>query len=133
MFLDTSSIQVKINGMANYISLGQYLTEAKYGFNKLWGSDSGRNLAGEMSGTLLGIFPKLTLTFRKLNKTELEVITPILDSANQSIKYYDPTKKATVTITTYTGDYEVVNKGRINKGHKNEGFSCSFISTKRRV
>lgn len=84
------------------------------------------------SGTLIGIFPKLILQFRRLNNAELEIITPILDAPSQSIKYYDPTKKATVTMTTYTGDYEVVNKHIINSKSKNEGFSCSFISTRKR-
>ena len=132
MFLNKDSIQVKISGMNNYLSLGQYLVEAKYGYNKLWSNDSGRNLSGAMSGTLVGIFPKIICQFRKLTKTELELIVPILDSSNQSVKYYDPKKKTTVTMTTYTGDYEITNKGMINSGHKNEGFSCSFISTKKR-
>ena len=132
MFLNKDSIQVKISGMNNYLSLGQYLVEAKYGYNKLWSSDSGRNLSGSMTGTLIGIFPKITLQFRKLTKAELEIIAPILDASNQSIKYYDAKKRATVTITTYTGDWEITNKGELNKGRKNEGFSCSFISTKKR-
>lgn len=127
MFLDKNSI------MINGVSMGQYIVEAKYQYNKLWASDSGRNLAGVMSGTLIGVFPKIILQFRKLTKAELEVVVPILDSTNQSVTYYDPNKKANVTMTTYTGDYEVSNKGRINKGRKNEGFSCSFISISKRV
>ena len=113
MFLDTNSIQIKV-GNGNYISMGQYIVEAKYGYNKLWSSDSGRNLAGTQSGTLIGIFPKITLQFRKLTKSELEIIIPLLDAPTQSVKYYDPNKKATVTI-------------------KNEGFSCSFIATRKRA
>ena len=118
--------------MNNYLSLGQYLVEAKYGYNKLWANDSGRNLAGTMSGTLLGIFPKLVLQFGRLTKSQLEVITPILDASSQSVQYYDPTKKATVTMTTYTGDYEVANKHIINGNATNEGFSCSFIAIRKR-
>lgn len=127
MFLDTNSIVI------NGISMGQYIVEAKYGYNKLWSSDSGRNLAGTQSGTLIGIFPKIILQFRKLTKAELEYIVPILDSPNQSVTYYDPNKKTNVTMTTYTGDYEVINKGKINSRLKNEGFSCSFIAVSRRV
>ena len=112
--------------------MGQYLVEAKYQYNKLWSSDSGRNLAGKQSGTLIGIFPKLVLQFRKLTKSELEIIAPILDSARQTVSYYDPYKKATTTMTTYTGDYEITNKYVIGTDRKNEGFSCSFISTERR-
>ena len=113
--------------------MGQYLVEAKYGFNKLWSSDSGRNLAGTQSGTLIGIFPKITLQFRKLTKTELEIIVPILDSARQTTTYYDPNKKANVTMTTYTGDYEILNKHIINNNAKSEGFSCSFIAVRKRT
>ena len=126
MFLDRNSIIV------NGVSLGQYIVEAKYGYNKLWASDSGRNLAGEQSGTLIGIFPKIIVTFRKLTKTELELLVPILDAPSQSFTYYDPNKKATITMDTYTGDYEVSNKGMINTGHKNEGFDISFIAIRKR-
>ena len=132
MFIDKNSIQVKI-GNNNYVNMGQYLVEAKYSYNKLWASDSGRNLAGVQTGTLIGIFPKIILQFRKLTKSELEVVVPLLDSAYQTVKYYDPNKKATVEMTTYTGDYEISNKTRIGNNRKNEGFSCSFIAVSKRV
>ena len=126
MYIDKDSLIV------NNVNLGQYILEAKYSYNKLWSSDSGRNLAGTQSGTLIGIFPKIIVQFRKLTKTELETLAPVLDSVRQTVQYYDPNKKAMTTMTTYTGDYEVINKGII--GHiKNEGFQISFISTKRRV
>ena len=131
MFIDKNSIQIKV-GNGSYVSMGQYLVEAKYGYNKLWASDSGRNLAGVMSGTLLGIFPKIVLQFRRLTKAELEVVVPLLDSSRQTLKYYDPYKKAITEITTYTGDWENVNKHIINGNMKNEGFSCSFIAVRKR-
>ena len=126
MFIDKNSIVV------NGVSLGQYLVEAKYSFNKLWASDSGRNLAGVQTGTLIGIFPKIIVQFRKLTKSELEVITPILDSARQTLTYYDPTKHASTTIETYTGDYEITNKNIISNSVKNEGFQISFIAVRKR-
>lgn len=125
MFINKDSLIV------NGINLGRYIVQATYSYNKLWSSDSGRNLAGEQSGTLVGIFPKIVVQFRKLTKTELEDLASVLDSARQTVQYYDPNKKTMTTMTTYTGDYEVVNKGII--GHvKNEGFQISFIATKRR-
>ena len=126
MFIDKNSIII------NSVNMGQYLLEAKYSYNKLWSSDSGRNLAGVQSGTLVGIFPKIILQFRRLTKEELEIIVPILDSATQSVTYYDPNKKTNVTMTTYTGDYEITNKTRIGTTRKNEGFSCSFIAVRKR-
>ena len=126
MFIDKNSLIV------NNINLGKYIVQATYSYNKLWSSDSGRNLAGTQSGTLVGIFPKIIVQFRKLTQTELETLAPVLDSVRQTVQYYDPNKKAMTTMTTYTGDYEVINKGII--GHiKNEGFQISFISTKRRA
>lgn len=126
MFIDKNSLIV------NNINLGKYIVQATYSYNKLWSSDSGRNLAGTQSGTLVGIFPKIIVQFRKLTKSELELLTPILDNSRQTVQYYDPNKKAMTTMRTYTGDYEVVNKGIV--GHvKNEGFQISFISTKRRA
>lgn len=126
MFIDKDSLIV------NNVNLGKYIVEVKYGYNKLWSSDSGRNLAGTQSGTLIGIFPKIIVQFRKLTQEELEELVPILDSARQTVTYYDANKKTKVTMNTYTGDYEITNKGII--GHvKNEGFSISFISVKRRT
>ena len=127
MFINKNSIII------NGVNMGQYIVEAKFGYNKLWSSDSGRNLAGVQSGTLVGIFPKLILQFRKLTKSELEIIVPILDSATQSVTYYDPNKKQNITMTTYTGDYEIVNKSIIDSNRKNEGFSCSFIAVRKRA
>ena len=127
MFVNKNSIYI------NGINMGQYLVEVKYQYNKLWASDSGRNLAGVQTGTLIGIFPKLVLSFRKLTKAELELIVPILDAPYQTLSYYDPNKKAQTTMTTYTGDYEIDNKHIINGNRKNEGFEVSFIAVSQRV
>ena len=126
MFLDKDSIVI------NGVSMGQYLIQAKYGYHKLWGKDSGRNLAGEQSGTLIGIFPKLTLQFRKLNQNELVIIARLLDTATQTVSYFDPNKAEEYTMETYTGDWEVVNKRMLSNDGKNDGFDCSFIATRKR-
>ena len=123
MFLDKDSLII------NDISIGKYIVEAKFQYNKLYASDSGRNLAGVQSGTLIGIFPKIILQFRPLSKTELELIAPILDSASQSVTYYDPVKKSNITMDTYTGDWELTNINIM----QNEPFSISFIAKKKRV
>lgn len=131
MFNTATSLQVKYGNNA-YVDLGQYITEVKFSYNKIWAGDSGRNLAGTMTGTLIGIFPKIIVTFRKLNKTELETIIPIIDSARQTFKYYDPYKKASREMTTYTGDYEIVNQQIVDAVRKNEGFDVSFIAVSKR-
>ncbi len=124
MFINKDSIVI------NGVSMGQYLVEAQYLYSKLWGSDTGREtLAGTFSGTFKGIFPKLVLQFRKLSQTELELLAPIFDSAKQNVTYYDPFKKSTITMITYSGDWGLTNKSI----GINEGFQISFIATTRRV
>jgi hypothetical protein len=123
MFIDKDSLII------NGVSMGQYIVEAKFSYPKLWASDSGRNLAGKMTGTLIGIFPKIILQFRPLTRQELNIIAPILDSANQTVTYYDPKENKDITMTTYTGDWELTN----NNLNQNQGFSCSFISVEKRA
>lgn len=123
MFINANSITI------NNVSMGQYLLQAKYEYNKLWAEDTGRNLAGKMAGTLVGIFPKIILTFRKLTQAEMNIIAPILDSSTQTLTYYDPSLNRNVTISTYTGDYSYLNK---NIAEKNESFEISFIARERR-
>lgn len=123
MYVDKNSIII------DGINMGQYLTQADFEYNKLWSSDSGRNLAGSQVGTLIGIFPKLVLQFRSLNADEVHTLSKIFDSSTQTVQYYDDNKAEMTTIQTYTGDWKAVSK-KINKC---EPFSISFISRKRRV
>lgn len=128
MFIDNESLII------DGISMGKYITEVEYGYNKLWASDSGRNLAGTQSGTLIGIFPKLKVNFRKLTKEELELIAPILDKPTQLVTYYDPVLKRNYTMSTYTGDWATLNRNTFeNVAKANESFSISFISRKKRA
>ena len=122
MFLNKDSIYM------NGISMGKYLTQVKYGYYKLWSSDSGRSLSGKMSGTLIGVFPKIIMSFRSLTAEELIYLAPFFDNARQTLKYMDPNKNTEVTMETYTGDWEIVYKN-ISKG---QPFELSFISTDRR-
>ena len=122
MFINKNSLYM------DGISMGQYLIQAKYGYNKLWSNDTGRTLSGKMSGTLIGIFPKITMSFRKLTEAELTYLAPHFDNPNQTVLYKDPNKNANVTMTTYSGDWETVYKNM----DKAEAFDLSFISTDRR-
>lgn len=129
MFIDKNSLYIKKSG-GSYINLGTYLTQVEYGWNKLWGNDTGRNLKGKTTGTLLGIVPKVKLNFRRLTKTELETLSPILNSAWQTLKYYSPDDRAMVEIQTYTGDWVTLNKHSFeNVAKANEPFDISVIAT----
>lgn len=123
MYIDKDSITI------NNISMGSYLTNAVISYNKLWSNDAGRNLAGKMTGTLIGIFPKLELTFRKLKQTDLNVLAPIFDSSRQTVRYHDDASNSYKTITTYTGDWST----SYNRLGTAEGVKISFIATERRT
>lgn len=128
MFIDKDSLVI------DGINMGQYITEVEYGYNKLWASDAGRNLAGVQSGTLIGIFPKLKINFIKLTQEELELIAPILDKASQKVTYYDPVLKRMTTMSTYTGDWATLNRNTFtNIARANESFTISFIARKKRA
>lgn len=127
MFIDKDSLQVKISG-GNYVNLGDYIVSAKYQYPKLWAQDSGRNLKGKMTGTLIGIFPKITINFRRLSRSDLQTLAPILDSATQTVKYYDVNEQNYVEMDTYTGDWEVENQYIL----ANQPFSISFIAREKR-
>ena len=122
MFLNKDSLYM------DNISMGKYLTQVKYGYHKLWSSNSGRALSGKQSGTLIGIFPKFTLSFRSLTEKELTYLAQHFDNERQTIKYIDPNKNKEISIETYSGDWEIVYKN-IKKG---QAFDLSFIAVDRR-
>lgn len=117
--------------LINSINLSHYLLNVQYGHNKVWGKDTGRNtLSGKTSGTFKGIIWKFKLTFAPLTKEELELISPILDSAWQQATYYDSNYKRLNTIETYTGDWETLQKNSFsNVAKANESFDISVIAT----
>ena len=111
------------------LNMGEYLTQVEFGFNKVWGPESGRNLKSIMSGTFLGIVVKLKLTFKPTTQEELELLAPILDSPSQSTSYYDPVLKRQNIIETYTGDWATLNKNVFsNVARANESFTISVIA-----
>jgi hypothetical protein len=127
MLIDKNSLII------NGVYMAQYLTQIEYGWNKMWGPDSGRNMKAKMSGTFLGVVPKFKLTFRKLTQAEIELLAPILDTAWQQTTYYDPVKRQNLTIETYTGDWETLQKSVfVNVAKAAESFNISVIATEPR-
>lgn len=120
----------KVQGCDNIIN---YISEIEYGYNKLWGKDTGRNMAGTNSGSLVGIFPKLKVTFLKTTQQQLEELAQVLDEAVQHVTYYDPKLKRLYTMDTYTGDWATSNKNTFtNVAKANESFDISFIANRKR-
>lgn len=128
MLINKDSLRVR--GIDNFTS---YILDVEYGYNKMWGNDTGRNMLGDNSGTFLGVFPKLRITFKRTTQEELENLAEVLDSAVQYVTYYDPKLKRLYEMDTYTGDWATRNRNTFtNVARANESFQISFIANRRR-
>lgn len=111
------------------VEMAQYITKAKFGYHKIWGKDTGRALSGDNSGTLKGIYPKITMTFRKLNDEEIGTILSLFNKAENKVTFYNPDlKKKIQNMSCYSNDQEYDQSllGKI------EGYSSAVISNKKR-
>lgn len=111
------------------VKMEQYIIEAKFGYHKIWGKDTGRTLSGDNSGTLKGIYPKITMTFRKLNDEEVGIILSLFNKAENKVTFYNPDLgKNIVNMSCYSNDQEYSQKylGKI------KGYSSAVISNKKR-
>lgn len=111
------------------VEMAQYITKAKFGYHKIWGKDTGRALSGDNSGTLKGIYPKITMTFRKLNDEEIGIVLSLFNKAENKVTFYNPDlKKKIQNMSCYSNDQEYDQSllGKI------EGYSSAVISNKKR-
>lgn len=116
---------LKING--NHVSK---LITYDIQYNKLWADDSGRNLAGENKGTLVGIFPKLILEFGSMNEDEMQEFLAWTDLAEITVEYYDPRFKSTRTASYYSGSPQIGMKNKNSLKYKK--VSINLIPNKKR-
>ena len=112
---------VPLGGIAKYSVTG----------HKLWGEDSGRSMTGSNKGTLIGIFPKITITLIDPNENDMQAILLLTDQAATSVKYYDAVSKSQKTNSFYFGDvpWEVVVARVMRFGE----VSFSVIANERRT
>lgn len=111
------------------VKMAQYLTEAKFGYHKIWGKDTGRALSGDNSGTLKGIYPKITMTFHELNEEEVGILLSLFNKAENKVTFYNPDlKKIIENMSCYSNDQEMSQKylGKV------EGYSSAVIANKKR-
>lgn len=109
---------------------GSIIAPFNIGRHKLWGDDTGREttMSGKMTGTLVGIFPKLTVILYPKDSNDLQELIKVLDTAWQTVQYYNPKTKALTTLGTYTNDYDIAI---VNLEPVTEEIKVSFIATER--
>ena len=113
----------------SYVPLGKK-TAYSVAYCKLWSSDTGRSMTGENKGTLLGIFPKITVNLGRMNEDDMSAIINLTMQASANVKYYDVGKKGLVTASFYFGDVSAELEKQSSMYHK--GNSFSIIANKKR-
>lgn len=113
----------------SYVTLGKQ-TEYKVQYCKLWSSDTGRSMTGENKGTLIGIFPKISVKLGRLSEDDMNAIINLTNQARADVSYYDVGKKALVTASFYFGDVSADLERQSTMYHK--GVSFNIIANKKR-
>lgn len=116
---------VKIIDLTPYIIRDSFTV----GSYKQWGSDAGRStLNGTYSGTLIGIFPKLSFTLRRLKDNEATTVYDVFDNAYGYFQYYD--RKGTRIKQFYIGDVIDKIESAISLMHSQTDIDIVAVSKK---
>lgn len=92
---------------------------------KLW-DDAGRNLAGELKATLIGIFPKISLKFVPTTQEEMNEIIGLLEPSVLIVQWWDEKSQSVKVANFYAGDYDI---GILNKSKDlYSGFNVNLIA-----
>ena len=113
----------------SYVTMGKK-TSYKVQYCKLWSSDTGRSMTGENKGTLIGIFPKITVTLGRMSEDDMSAIINLTNQSRVNVKYYDVGKKALTTASFYFGDVSAELERQSTMYHKAASFS--IIANKKR-
>lgn len=112
-----------------FVPLGKK-TAYTVAYCKLWASDTGRSMTGENKGTLIGIFPKITVTLGRMSEEDTSAIINLTMQPRADVKYYDVGTKSLVTASFYFGDVSAEIEKQHSMYHK--GMSFSIIANKKR-
>ena len=105
------------------------LKEYKVTFAKLW-KDAERNMNGTVAASLIGIFPKIELTFRDaLNEDQIASICSLLDIPYFTVSFFNPKTKGVSSAQYYASDYTVELLDRSRGLYKE--FNVSLVTVSR--
>lgn len=126
-----SALTYKGTSYANnaYIPLSRQVSY-KVQYAKLWSSDTGRSMTGENKGTLVGIFPKITIAVGTTSAEDFACLSSLLNQDRTNIKYYDTQYQQVKTNSFYFADLTDELKRKSTGEHK--GFECNAIANVKR-
>lgn len=115
---------VKINGESL-----PHLVTYKIGRAKLWKS-SERNMNGDIRGTLIGIFPKISMQVGYTTQEEMANLTQLLDQDFFEVTWFDVRIQQTITTQYYASDYEIELDDKFKGRYK--PFEVSLVPVSKR-
>lgn len=83
-----------------------HITKYKIGRSKLW-KDADRNMAGDVRASLIGIFPKITMSVGVLTQDEMAELCELLDKDYFTVEWFDVRVQETVSTDYYASDYDI--------------------------
>lgn len=94
---------ITINGVA--LSTSQ-VSIYKLQYAKLW-KDAGRDMSGELTSTLIGVFPNIDLTTNVLDFTTAQNISNAINDDFFTVSYWDTQTSSQKSATYYAADHEL--------------------------
>lgn len=106
----------------SYVTMGNKISY-KVQYCKLWSSDTGRSMTGENKGTLIGIFPKISVKLGRMSEGDMSAIINLTNQARADVRYYDVGAKALTTASFYFGDVSAEIERKSTMVHKSTDFT----------
>lgn len=103
--VDTSTEMLLIKKGSSWYTVPN-VQNAKITDCKLWGNDADRSLTGEFKGTLIGLFPKLSLTVGYQTASERAELSTLLNQAATTVRAYNVSKQKFQIVPFYFNDVE---------------------------
>lgn len=103
------------------------MTAYKVNYSKLF-KDADRNMNGDITSTLIGIFPNVDASTLPLTQAQVQVLCAALDQAYFSATIWDPSSNSQKTTNYYASDYAITLVNRITGMYGTVDFSIIPIS-----
>ena len=99
----------------------------KVNYSKLW-KDADRNMNGDISSTLIGIFPNIEAETMPLNQSQAQTLCAALDQAYFSATFWDPASNSLKTAQYYASDYSLTLLSRTSGMYGSVEFTIVPVS-----
>lgn len=81
------------------------ISSYKLTYNKLW-KDADRNMNGDLSSTLIGVFPNMDIVTGILPISKVEAISAAMNIAYFTVTYWDTQTQTNQTASYYAADFD---------------------------